>query len=227
MRKVVNKAVLLRLAPLLTGFAIVLLAGFVHGVWTNRWHQSSDLDAAALRLADLPHSVGDWKGERSELDAQDLAASGAAGYWMQRFTNCRTGAVVTVVLLCGRPGPMSVHRPAFCYRGAGFEVMAPAAKCKVAVEARSSAGFWTGRFCKTEPVGTTCLRILWSWNGGDGWEAADSPRLAFARFPALYKLYLIHEMASAQELLDDDPSINLLRQLLPEWDKVLFSPKDL
>src|SRR4051812_24487116 len=111
---------LLRLAPVLTGFALVLLAGLVHGLWTQRWHRSAELETAAARLTHLPQAVGDWKGEPVELDAQDLAASGAAGYWMERFTHRRTGAVVTLVLLCGRPGPLSVHRPEYCYRGAGF-----------------------------------------------------------------------------------------------------------
>src|SRR5437588_9037498 len=92
---------LFRLAPVLTGLGLVLLAGVVHGIWTQRWHHSPDLEAAAARLADLPGAVGQWQGEAAELDAQDLGASGAAGYWMRRFTHRRTGEVVTVVLLCG------------------------------------------------------------------------------------------------------------------------------
>src|SRR5436305_14686824 len=157
-RSVGTRRLLLRLAPVLTGFAIVLLAGLVRGIWTQRWHRSAELEEATARLADLPQAVGDWKGEAGELDQQDLAAAGATGYWMQRFTHRRSGAVVTVVLLCGRPGPMSVHRPESCYRGAGFEVTGPAVKHALPLAPGASAGFWTGKFCKTEPVGATYLR---------------------------------------------------------------------
>src|SRR5437879_5735327 len=86
------RGTLLRLAPVLTGIAVVLVAGLVHGIWTQRWHRSAELEEATARLADLPRAVGDWKGEASELDQQDLAAAGATGYWMQRFTHRRSGA---------------------------------------------------------------------------------------------------------------------------------------
>jgi hypothetical protein len=65
--------------------------------------------------------------------------------------------------------------------------------------------------------------VFWSWNAGGIWQVADSPRLAFARFPVLFKLHLVRELAVPGEPPVDDPCVNLMQLLLPELQKLFFS----
>jgi len=65
------------------------------------------------------------------------------------------------------------------------------------------------------------LRIFWTWFGDGAWQAPDNPRITFAHLPALYKLYVIHELPSRQGRLEQDPSLGLLQQLLPALADVL------
>ena len=53
-------------------------------------------------------------------------------------------------------------------------------------------------------------------------ETSNHPRLAFARYDGLYKLYVIRRIPPAVDSLAEDPCTELLRLLLPELDRVLF-----
>ncbi len=82
---------------------------------------------------------------------------------MRRYTDARSGASVLVILLCGRSGKMSVHRPEHCYRGAGYEMMAVPMHWQASGD--PSAECWTAKFRKEEPTGDVQLRIFWTWFG--------------------------------------------------------------
>ena len=68
------------------------------------------------------------------------------------------------------------------------------------------------------------LRIFWTWFGDGTWQAPDSPRLTFAHLPVLYKLYVVRELPPRPERLEQDPSLDLLQQLLPALASVLAHP---
>lgn len=210
---------MIRGSPLLIGLLIVAVVALVQGRWTQRWEKSVDLEAAVQRLAEAPGDLGSWKAEVSDLEADALAAAGAQGSWVRRYTDERTGASVQIILLCGRPGPMSVHRPEHCYRGAGYDMLADPVHCTIPGE--RPAECWTTRFRKEDASGDVTLRIFWTWLGDDGWRAPDSPRLAFAHLPALHKLYAIRELPSRPERPEQDPTLDLLRQLLPALSRAL------
>src|SRR5262249_2096079 len=86
-----------------------------------------------------------------------------------------------------------------------------------------SAEFKTARMVRQKAGEETKLRIFWAWSASGTWSAPDDPRLPFARQTALYKLYLIRELNRPGETLEEDPSIDLMRQLLPELQRALFS----
>jgi hypothetical protein len=203
----------------LTVFLAVATSGVVHGVWTYRWSAPAALQRATARMADLPMTLGDWDGQPGELDARQLAVADVSGHLLRRYVNRRSGAVVTVMLLCGRPGPVSVHRPEVCYGGAGYELAGPMAKHPAPAEAGE---FWACRFQKFRAGVPEHLRVLYAWSATGKWEASESPRTAFARSAALYKLYVIREMARENEPLEEDPSVAFLRALVPALQKALF-----
>ncbi len=209
-----------RVCPLLTVLAVVLSSGALHGVWTNRWVPSGALERATARLADLPMTLGDWDGQADELDARQAATAEVSGSVLRRYVNRRTGAVVSVLLVCGRPGPLCVHVPEVCYRGVGYEP----AGARVKLAAPAGAGeLWACRYVKRQPSGVEeHLQVLHAWNATGKWEASDSPRLRFARHPALYKLLLVRQVPRDDEPLEEGPSAEFLKAFLPAAERALF-----
>ena len=216
---------MLRTLPLLavTG-ALTVLSGYVHGLYTGRWGDPAELEAAVARLGHVPMKIGDWHGEAETVDPRAARQAGFRDYVMRRYQNRRTGAVATVLLACGPPGPLSVHTPDICYRGAGFTQLAPAARYSPGAAQRSPAdAFWTAKFGKGTEFVSTQQRIFWAWSTGERWQAPDNPRRTFAGAPALYKLYVTSQVARPGEEPAASHGSELMRELLPELQKALFS----
>jgi hypothetical protein len=199
----------------------VLITGIVHGIWTGRWEFTDEPGASVARLPNVSMELGDWQGET--LDAESSQIGDASGCVLRRYTNKFTGANVTVFLLCGRPGPVAIHPPDSCYAAGGYEIATPSLFKAPADSAATSAEFRVARMRKKRAGEQTQLRIFWSWNEGKGWRVPSSPRVTFAPSQVLFKLYLVRELPDFEEPLDDDPSLDLMRRLLPELDKVLFT----
>lgn len=214
-----------RLPLSLLGIAVglLLVTGFSHGLWTQRWQQSHELESAVARLDGVPTTLGSWKGEVVEPDREAFAQSGLAACVMRNYVERNRGSRVSVFLMCGRAGPTSVHTPEWCYGGAGYEMTAPPVRYALALEdGRESAEFWTAQFIKTGAVSAVPLRIFWSWNAAGTWVAPAHPRLSFGRYPALYKLYFVHDDLTPTGSLDQDQAVVFMRAFLPELSKVLF-----
>jgi hypothetical protein len=130
--------------------------------------------------------------------------------------------VLSALVLCGLAGPISVHTPDVCYRGAGYELAAPPARHRIERgEGQEPAWFWVGDFEQRGVPAPRRLRIFWGWNAGGGWKAADSARFEFAGAPVLLKLYVIREMSHGGEPLEKDPARGLLRELLAALDTLI------
>jgi exosortase len=210
-------------SSILVALAIVVLQGLVHGWWIDRWTVSDEPGASAARLADVPLTMGEWDGEALALDPHHQAIGEIRGYLFRRYVHRSRKTVLSVLLVCGRPGPISVHTPDVCYRGAGFEPIAPPARRTVAAPPAAPAEFWTASFRKRDAVTPTRLCIFWAWNEKKGWHAVDYPRLVFARAPALYKLYVVRETTAADDSADAQPIVDFLQVFLPALDEALVS----
>lgn len=208
---------MVRIFPTITAMTAALACGVVHGVWTDRWHLSTEPGASAARLSQVGLNLPDWEGQVVPgKQGKDMA-----GALHCRYTHRRSGKAVTLFIVCDRPGPVSIHTPDVCYGAVGFEVGAQSKYSPRLPADDLPASLWTARFRKTSSSDTTDLRIFWGWNAGTGWQAADDARMTFAKFPALFKLYLIRE-GPGEDSLDDDPCVDLMRQLLPELRRSLF-----
>ena len=207
-----------RWLPAVAGMMAVIAAGAVHGVMTGRWGLSDEPAASAARLAQVPLTLDDWDGEVQPMTSH----SGMAGLLCHRYAHKQSGKTVTVFIVCDRPGPVSIHTPDVCYGSAGYQVSDLARFTAPAEADAAPAEFWTAQFGKKTPTETSYLRIFWAWGAAGAWQAADNPRNAFAGRHALYKIYLIREMTTANDPLPDDPCIELMRQLLPALRRALF-----
>ncbi len=201
----------------LTAAALVISAGVVHGLWTDRWNLSDEPGASAARLGQVPMAIGDWQGQVIDKDTQPPA--GVVGYLCRRYVNSRSGAAVTVVIVTARPGPACIHTPDACYVASGYQY---SGLQKYAMKTEPAAEFWTAPFFKQKAADQRNLRIFWAWNAAGSWQAPDSPRFTFARYPVLHKLYLIREMATSEEPLDEDACIEFMKEFQPAFQRAMF-----
>jgi hypothetical protein len=212
---------MIRALPAAVVLSLLVLSGLVHGLWTGRWQGVQGLDCAGVRLDQVPTTLGGWQSEPLPLDPKHIAQAGLSGCWMRRYVRGLDGPAVTVLLMCGRSGPVSIHTPDICYGGAGYDMVGQPVRITAATAPQVE--FWTARFRKEGAVVPSYLRIFWAWSADGTWQAPDRPRLTFASFPVLYKLYVLRELDRPEEPLEDDPCLRFLRDALPEVGPALFN----
>lgn len=186
-------------------FVLLIASGTVQGRLCGRWSTSPGLEAAVARLAQFPYEIGTWKGEDADVDRATLQRAGIAGGIVRRYRDARTGLILTVMLVCGRPGPVSVHTPDVCYEGAGYDLAAPPSS--------PIPEFLAATMVRPDAAITDRLQVYWSWNATGRWEVPASPRLTFGAKSYLYKLYVIRSSPSASDDLASSPALNLAKSL--------------
>lgn len=215
---------MLRRLPQLIALAILFTAGLVHGRWSGRWTSSPELKSQAAAMDRIPLVLGDWHGQSQTLDKRMIQVAGISHYLMRQYHNVGTGDKLTVLLVCGPPGPISVHTPEVCYTGIGYQQTGPLTKQRVDAETPPRGDeFWVAKMAKPDALIPEALRILYGWSVGGPWQASDRPRLDFGGAPALFKLYVVREDGGAESAKPSasDPGEAFLRQFLPELRKAL------
>jgi hypothetical protein len=203
--------------------ALLLIgAGLIHGFWTNRWGPSRALAAVASRLDSIPTVLGDWTAKPDEIPARQLAVAGAVSHLARRYTNSSRGITLSVMMLAGLPGDISLHTPDACYPSVGYTLGDTAALTRGYGSPERRAEFRTALATRSGP-NPSVLRIFWSWNASKGWSAPENARWAFTSEPALCKLYVIRETSGVIAGPQDDACNDFLTLFLPEVDRSVFS----
>src|SRR5262245_1424664 len=198
------------IVPAALAIAAVIVCGAVHGYWSGRWDSAVRTPDSAARMESVALELGDWQGQPMESKARP--GEGITGELYRRYVHRYSGEAVTVFLVCGPAGPVSIHPPTACYAAGGYKI---ASQGKVTLPAGPTPDeFKTARMVKARSAEQTCLRIFWSWSATGAWQTPEDPRLPFARQPVLYKLYVIRELAHPDDPLDGDPCIDLMHHLL-------------
>jgi hypothetical protein len=210
--------------PILVCLTLLLTLGAVHGIYTDRWGPSGKLEEALAALPQVPMKFGDWTGEDVPYEADALTRAGIKGGVFRRFTNVRTRESISLLIVCGRGGPISVHTPDICYSAAGYQQLAPELRKEVENGENQKDWFYVARFGKPAAVVPVQLEIYWTWSrDGVTWHAPENPRLSLARAPALYKLYVVREYAPKSRAEAAATSEKFLRQALPAIRQSLSS----
>lgn len=215
---------------LILGAAVagLLAAAVYEASTTDRWGATQSVREAADKLAGVPAAFGDWTSSEVPQSEKVLRVAEAAGHVSRVYRNRKTGAEVTVLLLCGASGPIGAHLPEYCYAGNGYEKRGDAQRVTATGGPNTpgawSATYWSVRFEKKPPTADVPLRVCYAWGTGGDWEAATNPRSHFALSPALYKLYAVR--AEPRELPPGatDPIQSFLTEFLPEVKKALAPP---
>jgi hypothetical protein len=209
------------LARVLLVVGLLGVTGWLHGRWTDRWGASGDVAAAADALPGVPMVIGEWEGRDITREESEVVVRSTSPQIVRRYVHRSTGAACGLLVTCGRPSSMIIeHNPKECYKLLGYEEIGEGRKISVGPpDARSE--FYAHTFVKTTATTTTRVRLLWSWGDGKNWSFPDRPRIAFAKTPVLYKMYVTREMISEDEPLTDDPVVSFLDTTLPDMTAAL------
>jgi hypothetical protein len=208
-----------RLLPAYVCCAALLASGVASGLFTNRWASPADFGPIQDRMDAVPRALGPWAGRSVlvEQDALDLA--GIKAHISRDYRDSRTGRSVRVLLVAGRPGPIAVHTPDVCFRGAGYELTDDP---RVLSAGPAGNQFWGAVFAKKQAAVPSRILVLWAWNAGTGWQAAEpyAVRVRYSLDPVLLKLYLVTEATPGKagtDLLGDFPDrfLDELTHILP------------
>jgi len=214
---------MVRTLPLVIALLLVIGAGLLHGRWTHRWSRSRALEDAAKQLDQLPLTLGDWHGEDLKLNREQLELGEIVGHVSRRYEDPLHHEALTVLIVCGRPGPIAAHTPDVCYAGAGFELCGPTERYSLPRSpSQPAAEFQNALMSRPGVPLPSVQRIYWSWSVDGRWQVPRNPRLAFGSQQVLYKLYVIRELSSTDLPVAEDPSPRFLRVLLPELNRLLF-----
>lgn len=202
---------------------VIVMTTVASGLWNGRWGLSNELQEAVGRLAAVPEQFGDWESRATvDLDERAVALGEIDGYLSRQYKNMRDGGEVTILLVCGRPGPISLHTPDVCYRGQGYvPVDEPSIQHVENVPGTRAPSFKTAVFRKERSALQDSLIIYWSWNADGPWETPKDPRLAYASGRALYKLYVIRRVASGDGSDEANAVEGFIREFVPELQRVL------
>ncbi len=177
--------------PIAAAVVLMLGAGYVQGVWSERWGTFPELQVFAEQLEAIPSQIGEWKGIDAEgSDEKILEIAGAAGELVRTYRN-GNGEEVRVSIICGRLQDITYHTPDRCYPAAGFDMHGQPQHAVITLPNGEEASFFTVNFTKSEATGTHSEQGYWSWTGDGDWIAPDNTKFAFAaQQQALYKLYV-------------------------------------
>jgi hypothetical protein len=182
----------MRFRILLFIVAVALLAsiGIAHGVVTGRWGESAELLAACDKLQATTIDVDGWKSAPAPIDQRQLDVAGARASMSRLYQKADGTAAVSVTVLCGRHGPISLHPPTVCFTGAGMSQVGAVQSETMGIGA--AKGTFSQADFASNAVGDPNRRTWWAWsNDGQKWTTPKSPRIEFASSNYLYKIYFI------------------------------------
>jgi hypothetical protein len=228
-----EKSLMVKWLPTVAALVLLAGAGAANGLWNDRWRVSHELERMGARVLEVPTVLGDWVGTdiRNEKLTARMKRNGSVQELISRaYANQRTGAVVSLMIATGRPGPISTHNPLTCIgTGEGYE------QNKQVVRERVEAGGQTAFFARCDFVRNRAslpegLRVYWAWydRQAKSWVDVKDPRIAFASYRALTKIYVsralgLDELASGQTKQDQaDPAVWFLQDALPVINAALF-----
>jgi hypothetical protein len=215
---------MIRFFPIVAGALLLVGYGIVEGAWTNRWENTVNWNGATATLGDVPMVLKNWTGHDLKLTDRERVIGQIQAYWYRRYVQQGTGKTMTVLVVCGRPGPIAAHSPEVCFAGAGYTEVGTAYRRSAPSSFENGAGeFWTASFRKGDAPLPDPLRVTLSWNATGQWQAPSQPRWSFARYPILFKLYLVQSLNRLDAPDAKQTEDEFMSLLLPELHSRLIS----
>ncbi|HEV3417025.1 MAG TPA: exosortase-associated EpsI family protein [Pirellulales bacterium] len=207
--------------PFVVALPIVVYSAVWQGNLTERWGTFPELAVCAKRIDNIPLEVGGWKGMIGQkLDEATRQYAGAVGDTSIVYTNSKTGERVSVFVVCGRLDDVMKHRPDRCYPAHGYKEEGERMQRKVTTESGAKAEFQTATYSREGLPAPA--RLYWAWSSDGNWLAPDDLRDDFYRDKPVFKVHFEHELTQANQSIDEGPSVELIKVLVPELSRALF-----
>ena len=201
------------------GLAVLLAAAGADAVLNGGMNDPQRLDEAAAKLDRLPMTIGSWTSTAGEIDEREKRLAEIAGSVRRLYRHSETGHAVTLTILCGAAGPMSVHPPTACFEGVGYALVAGPTVTSVDDNAGQGVTLNKASFRLQDSSLSEVVRVFWGWSTAGQWDAPANPRLTFRGEPVLFKLYVVDR---AYETTNDlTQSETFLAEALPVIRKIL------
>ena len=195
--------------------ALILLGGVAHGVLSNRWGVSENIQALGTQLNSIPMEIGPWKcSEEGKLEDRVIyGILEANGYISRVYVHQSTAEAINVFLVFGPKGPIAVHTPEICYSARAVTQTSERQPVPADYDGKDGQ-LWELGF-ETNSVDKRKMSVYYGWTDGGAWQAAKSPR--FWRTDYLYKFQTSCQAVGKKE----DSTDEFFRVFLPEVRKVL------
>ncbi len=204
------------------GFLALLGASGADAVLNRGLHDPAAVKAAAARLNSIPEQIGAWTSSPEEIDERERRMAEIVGSVRRTYRNSENGYVVSLTILCGASGPMSVHPPTACFEGVGYELSSGQSVVTFADADDTQSSLNRATFRLPGSQMSDVVRVFWGWSDGGKWTAPANPRLAFRGQPYLFKLYVVDRSLPRTD--DVRQSEAFLEEALPEIRRELQQP---
>lgn len=214
--------------PIVLAIAMVGLAVYVQGMWTDRWGEkhSGALLEFTERLDNVPMKVGKWVGVDTELDEEQRKATHCPGHLSRTYKHSDTGKEVSVYVVCGTGRNVTIHTPDWCYQAAGFRMESNPHSYDIDCgDSLAVPEFQTTAFNKEDAMTPQRLRIFWSFSHSGEWNSPRGhlARVMFTMNSAVYKVYFIAPIEGTDASPEKSPAIDLAKELMPALNKAFFT----
>lgn len=199
-----------RISALSVFLAAVIGMGLVQGRLLGRWGVDESVREVAALLQKVPPRIAGWTSTDFEIPAGHLEGAGAEGYLSRRYRHPDAGSAVDILILCGRPGPISLHPPTVCFVQSGMRMLKEPSDVQFTPSGKPAA-FVAAVFAAPGLSGDV-QRTHWSWSpDGAHWSAPPNPRVAFASVSHLFKIYIsvpLEQDIAGEIREQDDPEVD-------------------
>jgi hypothetical protein len=130
---------------------------------------------------------------------------------------------VSVTILLGQPGRISVHTPEICMGSQNYQIQGERQKMALPGPAGAVDAFWALDY-KTNDLRGDLLRVYYGWSTGDHWLALKDARFWSAGKPYLYNIQLSGLLPPGADSQSDDPCHKFLKDFVPAARECLIEP---
>jgi hypothetical protein len=203
-----------------SGMALLIAGGYWQGRAIGRWEPLRR--APAADLAAIPVVLDSWMAaDNLTLEPGPLQLAGVDSYLARNYEHDETGEVLSVLVLSGAGGPLSVHPPDACVAGRGYRGETVVTPVRVSDPHGGEHRFAMTIFRAPPSAGDQRVQLFWAWSLDGAWSTPFNPRLTFARHPRVYKLYVSRFLRPDQGRQDVEKCLDFMNHLLPELQRVL------
>jgi hypothetical protein len=198
---------------------LVLASGAVRVWQARRVAEMLNLERESpFPLENLPMTLGDWTGEKTELDPQIVAGTGSNDLITRRYTNRVTGVAVEVIILHGPASDVFIHTPDYCYPRAGY---APAGETmdRMISCLGDKLAFRSVAYTKGDPARADIQEVLFSWRYNGRWTATVNRPKEMERIAGMYKVQVSRRLQPREVRSVANPCEAFLELMVPELEK--------